>query len=160
MRRPLATLLVACAGLLVLPSCAVQGLAFVRDDRVEITLPQVDAPVGLPFTVRWRSQGYDGRYAVFIDRSPMRPGKSLRSLVGEDDPCLADAACPNAAYLELRDIYVVDGNNLTVQSLSDRRGGQEGSDRHELTIVLLNERGERQGESAFVREFTIERDSS
>lgn len=156
MRTPVlrSAVLTAC---LFLSSCAVHGLAFVQDDRVEIESPRDSATVGLPLTLRWRARGFDGKYAIFFDRSPMRPGRSVRSLVPEGDPCRATNSCASAAWLALRDIFVVDGTSLRVTSLGGRPSDPSETERHQVTIVLLNSSGERLGEAAFVREFIVER---
>ena len=147
----------ACA-LLLLAGCATEGLAFVRDDRVTIDEPDDNQTVRLPFVVRWTASDYDGRFVVFFDRSPMRPNQSLRSLVPEDDPCRTEPDCPDEQWLEDRNIYVTNASPLRVERLPDERDNDRAKDRHELTIILLDETGRRSGESAFVREFIVERE--
>jgi hypothetical protein len=144
---------------LAVQGCAVHGLAFVQDDRVEITTPSDNATVSMPLELRWEVDGYDGEFGVFFDRSPMRPGKGLESLVPEDDAlCRANPACPDAAWLAARQMYVTGEPSLTVEQLPDRRSEGSGSDRHEVIIVLLDAGGTRQGEATFIREFIVDRD--
>lgn len=142
---------------LVTSSCAVNGLAFVRDRRIDIETPTVNEKVTFPFEVTWTADGYDGSYAVFFDRSPMRPDQSLRSVVAEDDPCRRMPGCPDEAWLNQRYIFVTDEPRLVIENLPDLRPSKRGQDRHDLTIVLLDEHGRRVGESAFTREFIVER---
>lgn len=146
------TILGVCAG------CAVDGLAFVQDDRVRIVEPAESADVVLPLRVEWTAAGVDGSFAVFFDRSPMRPGQSLRSLVPANDTCLLEPACPDENWLADHGVYVTTEPALVVEDIPDRRTTSRGADRHDLTIVYLDDAGRRVGESAFYREFFVERD--
>lgn len=154
-RRRLAIALLAMVGL---GGCAVDGLAFVQDDRVEITVPTGGETVRLPFDFSWKSRGFEGTYAVFFDRSPMRPNRDLLSLVDDRDPCRALPGCPTANWLADRDIYVTQQSSVRVERLPDYRREDRGRDRHTATLVLLGPDGRRLGESAFVVEFFVERD--
>jgi len=138
--------------------CAVNGLSFAQDHRVEIEAPGTNATVRLPFEVRWTAKDFDGSFLVLFDRSPMRPDRPLRSLVSENDPCRARPGCPDAKWLDDRHIYVTADTHLLVDDLPEERTNNRAKDRHELTIVLLDKQGTRVGESAFIREFIIERD--
>lgn len=152
-------LVVVCALMTsLLAGCAASGLSFFKDERVSIRAPGDNARVRLPVQVSWESSGFDGQYAVFFDRSPIRRGRDLLSLVPDTDPCRAEESCPTPQWLAQRDIYVVDGTELAVNALPDRRGNKRSEDRHQLTIVLLNREGRRVGEGAFVREFIVERE--
>lgn len=144
---------------LAIQSCAMQGLSFVQDDRVEILKPEPNATVRLPLEVHWDANDHDGYFAVFFDRTPMRPGQSLRSIVPENDPCRADRRCPDADWLADRNVYVTAGTTLVVERLPDLRDTDRAKDRHDLTIVLLGADGRRAGESAFGTEFIVEREN-
>lgn len=148
---------VGIAGSVLASACAVSGLSFVADTRVKILQPEENEEVTVPFTVDWTVDDYDGRFVLFFDRSPMRPGQDLRSLVPERDPCRAEPGCPDEAWLADRNVYVTDANSLVIDAIPDRRDNDRGKDRHELTIVLLDRDGRRAGESAFTREFIVER---
>lgn len=139
-------------------ACAVNGLSFVEDTRLQILEPQENEEVTVPFTVDWKVDDYDGVFVVFFDRSPMRPGQDLRSLVPEGDPCRGESGCPDAAWLADRNIYVTDANSLVIEALPDRRDTNRAKDRHDLTIVFLDENGQRDGESAFTKEFIVARE--
>lgn len=154
-RRAVATALAT----LLVSGCAVQGLSFVQDTRVQVIAPRPNETVRLPFAVRWSAADVDGSFAVFFSRSPIRPGQTLRSLVPENDPCRREPRCPDAAWLADRDVYIVDGTSLRVERLPDRRNTNRASDRHDVTIVLLDSEGRRVGESAFTREFIVHRES-
>lgn len=140
-----------------IPACAVQGLSFVTDERLTILRPKQNATVSLPLELAWTVEDYDGLFAVFFDRSPMRPNQTLRSLVPSDEPCRSESECPDADWLADRDIYVTDSTRLVVKNLPDRRDNDQSKDRHDLTIVLLSEDGQRIGESVFTKEFVVER---
>lgn len=150
--------LLALAAFALTSACAVSGLSFVADTRVEIVVPAENAEVALPFELAWTVEDFDGSFAVFFDRSPMRPGQGLRSLVPDGDPCRAERDCPDADWLAEREIYVTDTNHLVVDSLPDRRDTDRSKDRHDVTIVLLDQHGNRSGEAAFTREFIVERE--
>jgi hypothetical protein len=153
-RRSLALVVVA----LLTQGCAVNGLSFSQDDRVDIQAPTTNATVRLPFEVRWTATDFDGRYAVFFDRTPMRPDQPLRSLVSTNDPCRARRGCPDAAWLADRSIFVTAETSIRIEDLPEERSTSRAKDRHELTIVLLDDDGRRSGESAFIREFIVDRE--
>jgi len=138
--------------------CAADGLAFVRDERVEILSPSSGATVRLPFEVRWSASDVDARYLVLFDRTPMRPNRSLRSLVPSDDQCRARPSCPDERWLADHDLYLTDGTSIRVQDLPEERTNHRAKDRHEVTIVLIDDRGRRIGESVFIREFIVDRE--
>ena len=112
--------------------CA-DGLAFRVDDRVDITAPRDRETVTLPVTLRWEADGIDrGSFAIFVDRAPMRPG---------------------APFVEGDDAYLTTDTELVIDEVGD---AADGSDRHAATIVLLDAKGRRSGESSFDVVFEIE----
>lgn len=139
-------------------ACAVSGLSFVQDTRLKILTPRDNETVSVPFTVSWTVEDFAGSFVVIFDRSPMRPNQDLRSLVPEGDPCRAEPDCPDASWLADRDIYVTDANSVSIERLPDRRDNDRSKDRHDLTIVFLDEQGRRSGEAAFTSEFIVERE--
>lgn len=156
-RMRLAVVMVA-AGMLA-QACAPSGLSFVQDDRLDFEAPSANETVSLPFEVRWTIEDYDGSFAVFFDRSPIRPNQPLRSVVPDGDPCLARPTCPDAAWLAEQDVYVTAGTVVVIEDLPDRRDNSRQQDRHDLAIVFVDEEGKRIGESVFTREFIVERDA-
>ena len=143
---------------MMVQACAVSGLSFIQDDRLEIVAPEQNETVTLPFEVDWTIEDYEGSFLVFFDRSPMRPGQSLDSLVPDGDPCRVDPGCPDAAWLEDRNIYVTDATSLMIDHLPDRRDNDRTKDRHDITIVYIDEKGNRRGDSTFTAEFIVERE--
>ena len=162
--RPLLGLLAAAAPLW-LTGCAFSNIDLVQDHRVHIVTPRTDAVVRLPVTISWRTSGLPAllggapvRFAVFVDRRVIKPGADLWSVADGDRQCLRSRGCPNADYLHQHGVYVVSGTSLTLPFLPDLRNSSAGirTDRHTVTVVIL--RGDhRDGESAFIRSFTIAR---
>jgi hypothetical protein len=152
--------------LLLLSSCRASGLVFREDDRVDITEPNEREKVALPITLRWETRGLElGRpggpssFAVFVDREPMQPGQSLRSI--GDDVCKRTPGCPDESYLRDRYIFLTEKTSLVLDAVPDNRSDAEragSEDGHDVTIVLLDEDDRRVGEAAYRREFTLERD--
>ncbi|MDQ1712087.1 MAG: hypothetical protein QOE45_1537 [Frankiaceae bacterium] len=143
-----ATTLIACA---LLSACAPRGLAFRVDKRVSFRSPRDRATVTLPVTLDWDATGFAGTFAVFLDRTPMPPGRSLRWLARNDVNCVAARGCPDAEYLRERGVYPTTETQLTLAAVP--KAGTK--NRHRATIVLLDADGQRIGESAFELEFTV-----
>lgn len=123
-------LLVAAVGLAA--GCA-DGLAFRVDDRLQITSPRDRETVTLPLTLRWEVTGIDdGSFAVFVDRTPIRPG---------------------ATFVDLPGAYSTTETELVIDQVNEPA---DGSERHTATIVLLDEDGRRDGESAWDVVFEVE----
>lgn len=154
------------AAALALGGCG-EGLSFRQDDRLELRSPDTGAEVTLPFTVSWTMEDFDligpgtqrrddgGYFVVFLDRSPMAPGASIRSLFDEDD-CAGDP-CPSVEEMHASDVYPVeDGTSVEIARLADPSGGG-GEERHELTVVLVDPTGRRIGENSWSRTFTFHR---
>ena len=166
MRRPkrrAGTVLLALAALgMATTGCAVRGVAFVTDDRVDIVEPKDRAKVRLPVTLRWTVRDFDltgadgGAFAVFIDRSPPAPGKTVQWLFRGDESCAATAGCPDPGYLADRNIFVTTETSLVLERIS-RIGVDPDRELHEAIIVLLDSTGRRIGESGFAVEFRVER---
>lgn len=146
-------------------ACVPDYLAFRVDDRVTITAPEDHSEVTLPVTLRWRVEEFEvvepgtpvrenaGYFAVFVDRSPMPPGKDLRWLARDDAACQSDEGCPDAEYLAGLDVYPTTATELVLKELDEGREGRR--ERHKATIVLLDGSGTRIGESAFYVDFEV-----
>lgn len=150
--------LVGITMLLAAHGCAIDGLSFIADDRVSITEPRDSETVELPLEITWTARDVDATFAVFVDRAPMSPREDLMSLVARHDPCRARSSCESAEWLEDHGVYLTKETSLTIAALPDLRHNNRSRDRHEITIVLLDENGRRTGESAFIREFVVDRD--
>lgn len=142
-------------------ACSAHGLAFRRDERVDIVSPRDRSKVALPVTVRWTTHDLDignGRaaFAVLIDRSPPAPGKTLESLI-KDPGCRAQEGCPDAAYLAERNIFRTTDTSHVIERIGGLASdGQR--ERHEVTVIVLAPDGRRLGEQAYAVEFELHRD--
>jgi hypothetical protein len=89
----------------------------------------------------------------------MPPGESLRYYARDDETCNPQTNCPDAAYLADRNVYLTRNTTYPVTALQDTRPVDRpgAPDDHEITIVLMNGRNERIGESAFKVAFTVDR---
>ena len=165
-RSPACLLLVGLA--LIASSCA-NGLAFVQDRRLEFTAPPSHDRVTLPVTVRWKIDGFRltgpdgssepdaGYFGVFVDRSPVPPGKPLSYIARDDLSCRRTPGCPDATYLSDRRVHSANDTAITFEHLPDL-GAARGHETHEVTIVLLDGTGKRIGESAWYVTFLYDRD--
>jgi hypothetical protein len=163
---------VAAALSLLTSGCVAQGLAFRTDDRLTIEAPKARSEVDLPVTVRWSVKDFTivepgsgtstaggddrGYFAVFVDRTPQPPGKTLAWIARKDRSCRTGDGCPDAEYLAARNIYSTSDTSITFDQLP-RPSDEDRKERHNVTIVLLDPQGRRIGESAFYVEFVLER---
>lgn len=134
MRRFATCLLFGVAGPLVLTSC-LDGMAFHSDRRIHIVEPVQDDFAQSPLQVRWTADGL-GRnvvsYGVFIDRSPVAPGKSVSDLRGDDRV----------------NMYITPKTQLVIEQIGSRSGvPRSQADVHEITVVALDGGGARVGET-------------
>jgi hypothetical protein len=98
-----------------------------------------------------KSAGY---FSVFIDRAPIKPGRSLRSVGDTDRACVHDPSCPDAQYLADRQVYSATEPLLKlteVQPLETKDGVQL----HGAIVVLMDTAGRRIGEAAWRLEFRV-----
>ncbi|HYZ92513.1 MAG TPA: hypothetical protein VFA34_08975 [Actinomycetota bacterium] len=171
MRARTAAAAMACLAVLT-AGCRVSDLSFRADKRIEIVAPADRSTVTLPFQLRWTVEDFDvvgpdgtnrndaGYFAVLLDTTPMPPGEGLDYFARDDQSCLRSPGCPDATYLSDRDVYLTGGTTFEVQTLRDTRpiDRRSAPDDHEITVVLLNGRSERIGESAFKVDITVDRD--
>lgn len=153
--------------LLASTACLPQDLAFRVDERVMIIEPRNREIVSLPVTVRWEVENFEvvqqpeaprdgaGYFAVFVDQSPMPPGKTVAWLVKDDRSCDPSDGCPDAEYLRERGVYLSTDTQVLVEELPQRRDGRR--ERHTATVVLLDGAGRRIGESVFFVDFEVDR---
>lgn len=149
-------------------ACVPQGLALVQDDRLEFLTPVARSTVGQPVTIRWRVHdfritGRDGRaepdagyFGVFVDTNPVPPGKPLSWIARDDRRCRSIPGCPDATYLADHRTYATSETSFTLSVLPDL-DTYSGHELHEVTVVLLDGRGRRIGESAWYVDFYFDR---
>lgn len=141
--------------------CGLSGLAFRQDDRLSFVSPGDRDEVTLPVTVTWRVEDFDvgedaGSFAVFVDRAPQPPGKTLAWLARNDDACRADDGCPDADWFAERDVFPTTDSEIVIDRLPARSDDRR--EYHEVTVVLLDEDGRRVGETGWTLEFQVTRD--
>lgn len=139
-------------------------MLFAQDRRIEFVSPARNGKVTLPLTVAWKLRegaavGRDiGSFAVFFDVEPQAPQQPLSRLARGDIDCERTPGCPDEAYFEQRGIYVTKDTELVVDDLLPLAGVDiEKGDRdvHDVTIVVLDERGRRTSEAFWSRTFEI-----
>lgn len=146
---------------LVASGCGVTGLAFRQDDRLSFVTPDDRAEITLPVTVRWEVEDFEvgegaGSFAVFVDRAPQPPGKTLDWLARDDDTCRTEDGCPDATWFATRDVFPTIEREVTIEQLPARSDDRR--ERHEVTVILLDEEGRRVGETGWTLEFQVARD--
>jgi hypothetical protein len=170
MRRPTGTrgtarsgtIAVGAAATLALGGCS--SLALRTDASLRFLQPRDHAQVAYPLRIRWRidpqrfrATGFDGTrdprrgaFLVVVDRPPMAPGSDIDSLARSDRICHVTPHCPDKAWLERHGVYVTTRKQLDLAALPAQGVRAAGAlRRHEITIVLVNGRGVRVGESAW-----------
>ena len=171
-RRRAATALALAALCTGLSGCVPQGLAFKIDERLSFTSPKDRSTVRLPVTLDWEIRDFEvmepgtevredaGYFAVFVDASPMPPGKPLSWIARKDNSCRESDGCPDEEYLNSRGIYTTTDTELVLEQLPRTSNDEDRKERHRAIVVLLNGAGERIGESAFEIAFDLERSPS
>jgi len=154
-----------------LSGCVPQGLAFKVDDRLTFQSPEDRATVKLPVTLDWDIRDFEitepggeprkgaGYFAVFVDSSPMPPGKPLSWIASKDNSCRKSDGCPDEEYLLARGIYTTTDTELVIEQLP-RSLDEDRRERHRATIILLDASGTRIGESAFEVAFDVDREAT
>ena len=145
---------------LLTSGCGVSGLAFRQDDRLSFVTPEDRAEITLPLTVEWEVEDFEvgrgaGSFAVFVDRAPQPPGKTLDWLARDDDSCRAEDGCPDEQWFAERDVFRTTDRQLTIEQLPARTDDRR--ELHEVTVVLLDEQGRRVGETGWTLEFQVAR---
>lgn len=153
-RRLAATVLAAI--LVTGSSCSVNGLAFRQDKSLSLLTPSDGDRVPLPVTVTWRSDrdGAGQLYAVFVDRSPVRPGQHVGAAVDED-LCRGVPGCPDDETLRRAGVYVTKARSLRLEAIPARSDDPDGA--HDVRVIRLDPDRRRIGENAHGARFFVER---
>ncbi|HWL65052.1 MAG TPA: hypothetical protein VNP73_03675 [Actinomycetota bacterium] len=141
----------------LMASACAEGLAFVKDDRVEIVAPKGHTKVSLPVTIDWEVEDFDGYFALFVNTTPVPPGKTLEWIARDDQTCLNTPGCPDRTYFADRGVYSTTETSVTLERLPDRDAYQ-GHETHEVTVILLDGTGRRLTESAWHVTFFYDRE--
>jgi len=163
---------VICATLL-LSGCRFTGIDLLQDRRLTIVAPDDREKVRLPVTVRWtvhdfritgpgpNSSHSSGYFEVLVDADPQPPGEGTDVFAHGDPTCLRSQGCPNGQYLAQKGVHTTSATSFTIQHLAPAAGVDVGQrDLHEVTIVLLDERGHRIGEGSWSVTLEIVRGAS
>ena len=144
---------------LVLASCSVSNHNVFNDHRLQFVEPPSRAHVRVPVTVRWTMRDAAGAssFAIFVDRSPVAPGQTLRAVADRDLSCQRTPGCPDTSYLADRQIYTTAGDSFVLDRVADFTDNREKQQLHEVTVVLLDSSGRRMGESAWYLDFWLPR---
>ena len=159
---------VACAVLLAalpLSGCGLthlQDLNFRVDKRLHFTTPKDRSTQSRPLTVSWTMSDFRiapkgseppsrgaGYFAVFVDKTPIKPGKTMKSLASNDQACKVDPKCPDRNYLEGLGVYETTATTITLKQISNVRGDKEHLQHHYIDVVLMDTAGHRIGESSW-----------
>lgn len=159
------------AGALLISGCGMthlQDLSFRVDNRLHFTTPKARTKIHQPVHVAWtirdfrvaaagseppsRSAGY---FAVFVDRTPIKPGQTMRAVASGDPSCRHDPKCPDAAYLAQHEVYTTTEMSMTLPQIPNVIGDKEKVQHHTVTVVLMDTSGHRIGESAWQLDFRI-----
>lgn len=129
----------AAAGLvLATTGCSTNGLIFRDDGSFVVDSPHKNQVVSQPVTVRWHLKpgtASPAGYAVFLDRTPPRPGGRLPG--------------PN----DRLNITVTTDTSVRISDIQPTNAvSDEDKNRHDVTIIMLDANGRRISElSGFVR---------
>jgi hypothetical protein len=155
-----------------LTGCGFSNLQFRTDHRLDFLSPDDRAKVTQPVTISWRMDDFRiaelgsepptrdaGYFAIFVDRSPVKPGKTLRDVVGGDDYCRQNPKCTSRAELRQYRVFTTTDTSFRFPRLPDLLSNDESVQLHTFTVVLMDTAGHRIGESAWRLELRIPREA-
>jgi len=145
-------------------------LAYRTDKRLTFTAPTARTLVKTPIDVRWSIKGFTvqqpgtappsqnaGYFAVFVDKAPIKPNETMRTIAKRDEECLHRPGCPDETYLEDRRIYTTTDSGLTLDQIPPIPGDKERIQFHLVTVILMDTTGHRIGESAWQLDLRMRR---
>jgi hypothetical protein len=161
----------AVAGALLLTGCGIthlQDLSFRVDNRLHFTTPKARTKVHQPVRLAWTIHDFRiaapaseppsrdaGYFAIFVDRTPIEPGQTMRAVAGNDPSCKHDPNCPDTTYLQQHEVYTTTELSMTLPQIPNVVGDREKVQHHTVTVVLMDTSGHRIGESAWQIDFRI-----
>jgi hypothetical protein len=118
------------------------GMSFRTDDRLTLVEPLQGDYVQLPVQVSWSADELPlaKEFVVFVDKAPIGRGVNIDSLEGDE---LINV------YRTTKTAFVVEQITSKVNVTPDR------ADRHEITVIALDAKGNRLGESSDWAQFTV-----
>ncbi|HEX4654895.1 MAG TPA: hypothetical protein VH274_04055 [Mycobacteriales bacterium] len=145
-----------------------QDLNFRVDNRLHFLSPQDRSTVARKFTVSWTMRDFTiaapgsapatrdaGYFAVFVDKTPVKPGQTMKSLVSNDAACKLDPKCPDRARLADLGVFTTTNTSFRVTQVANVTGDKEKLQHHYVTVVLMDTSGHRIGESAWELDLRI-----
>lgn len=161
----------AVLALLPLTGCGLthlQDLNFRVDHRLHFVSPEDRSTVARSFTVTWTMRDFTvaalgsaaptrdaGYFAVFVDRSPVKPGQTMKSVMGSDQACQRNPRCPTTQQLKDLGIYTTTATSVRINQIGNVSGDKETLQHHYVTVVLMDTAGHRIGESAWELDLRI-----
>jgi len=130
------------------------------DTRLVFTSPRDGVSTTLPVTVSWtmRDPGATAYYVVFVDATPMAPGKTVRAIAGAKALCKdlpLSAPCPDELFLHRNGVYVTTQSAVTIPAVNPIVGDFTDDQLHEATVVPMDAQGRRLGESSWSVQFRL-----
>ncbi|MGA8256802.1 MAG: hypothetical protein WB767_09530 [Nocardioides sp.] len=144
-------------------------MQFFKDERLTFTTPDDYEEVEVPLVVSWTMEDFEilargedgeiaedvGYFGVFVDRAPVKPGKTLADVGKGDTQCEIDPRCPDKTYLNAKGVYTTRQTSITLDYVAPL-SSKERIQLHQVTVVLLDAEGKRIGEYAWYQRFKLE----
>jgi hypothetical protein len=169
--RFLARFTALAVALAVVTGCGIthlQDLQFRVDKRLHFTSPADRALVHQPLTVSWTMDDFTvepqgsapasrdaGYFAVFVDRSPVKPGHTMKDVASGDNYCKQSPSCPDRSYLRQHQVYTTTSTHVRLGLIPALANDHEDVQLHTVTVVLMDTAGHRIGESAWELDLRI-----
>lgn len=163
--RRLVRIVVGLVAVVSLAGCGVthlQDLSFRVDKRLHFVSPEDRSTVHSQVTITWRMDDFRiapegsrppshdaGYFAVFVDKTPIKPARTMDDIAKDDPFCQHSPTCPDSQYLSQRNIYTTTNTSLAIPFIPNISGSKEKLQLHTVTIVLMDTSGHRIGESAW-----------
>jgi hypothetical protein len=145
---------------------SLSGLDFRTDKRLSFVEPHSREQVKLPVHLAWAIKDFTvaspgsqppsksaGYFAIFVDRVPIKPGQSMRSVANGDSFCESNPKCPGRGYLAERQIYTTTNTSYVLRNVLPIANNNERVQLHAAVVVLMNTAGDRIGESSWEIDF-------
>ena len=171
--RAIARCALALTAALTLSSCGLthlQDLNFRIDKRLSFVSPKARTTVHQPLTIKWTMKDFTvepagsappsrdaGYFAVFVDKTPIRPGHTMKDVAVGDTFCQRSPGCPDKSYLAQHFVYTTTGTSMKFPLIPNINGNSDHLQQHTFTIVLMDTSGHRIGESAWELDVRIPR---
>ena len=171
MRMAVGRVVLAVAGATLLSGCGIthlQDLSFRVDNRLHFTTPKARTKQHQPLRVAWTMRDFRiaplgseppsrnaGYFALFVDRTPIKPGQTMRAVAAGDRSCQQDPKCPTADYLAQHEVYSTTELSMTLPQITNLPFDKSKVQQHSVTIVLMDTSGHRIGESAWELDFRL-----